>query len=137
MTAESHLFRDAADYYARYRVPYPGELFEAMRDQTRLSGEGRLLDLGCGTGEIALRMSRFFRDVWAVDVEPEMIAHGRAKAERLGVANVRWMVGRAEEVEAPPGSFELITIGAAFHWMDRPLMARQPARMGPRGRGRR
>lgn len=134
MTAEWDLFRDTADYYARYRVPYPAELFEAMRLQTRLSGKGRLLDLGFGTGEITLPMSRFFREVRAVDVEPEMIAHGRAKAERLGIANVRWLVSRAEDVEAPPGFFELITIGAAFHWMDRPLIARRALEWLPAGR---
>src|SRR2546425_4214019 len=107
MSTEPDLFRGAAAYYVRYRVPYPTELIEALRQHTRPSGEGRLLDLGCGTGEIALPMSGFFREVWAVDLQSEMIELARLKAERLGAANVRWILGRAEDVEAPPASFEL------------------------------
>jgi hypothetical protein len=38
---------------------------------------------------------------------------------------VRWLVGRAEDVEAPPGSFELITIGEAFHRLDRWTVAQR------------
>jgi hypothetical protein len=33
------------------------------------------------------------------------------------------MIGRAEEVQAPPNSFELITIGSAFHRLGRQLIA--------------
>jgi SAM-dependent methyltransferase len=63
-------------------------------------------------------MAPFFREVWAVDLEPEMIEVGQEEARQRGVTNIRWMVGRAEEVEAPPNSFEMITIGEAFHRLD-------------------
>ena len=60
-----------------------------------------LLDLACGPGRVALRLSSYFREVWAVDLEPEMIDVGRNEAKKNGIENVRWMVGRAEDVEAP------------------------------------
>jgi hypothetical protein len=47
-----------------------------------------------------------------------MVDVGRREADRLGVGNVRWIVGRAEDVEPEPGSFELVVIGEAFHRMD-------------------
>jgi SAM-dependent methyltransferase len=128
------LYREAAPYYAQYRVPYPGELLDDVRARAQITGAGRLLDLACGTGEVALALATDFRQVWAVDQEPEMVALGRAKAQRSGATNLLWRVGRAEEVAAPPHSFELITIGAAFHRLDRPLIARRALEWLPPGR---
>jgi ubiquinone/menaquinone biosynthesis C-methylase UbiE len=44
-------------------------------------GGGRLLDLACGTGEIAFPLARHFGEVCAVDQEPESVAYGKAKSE--------------------------------------------------------
>ena len=79
--------------------------------------------MACGPGRVALPLAGYFREVWAVDQEPEMIEVGRTRAKRQRLANIRWMVGRAEEVEASPGSFELITIGEAFHRLDQRMIA--------------
>ncbi len=117
------LFQGTAYYYARYRVPYPQQLVEDLRVRAKLTGEGRLLDLACGSGEVAIPMHYFFREVWAVDQEPEMVAFGREKAEKCDAKNIVWKVNRAEDIDAPANSFELITIGSAFHWMDREHVA--------------
>jgi SAM-dependent methyltransferase len=116
------LFQGTAYYYARYRVPYPQQLVEDLRVRAKLTGEGRLLDLACGSGRVALAFSPYFREVWAVDWESEMIEVGREEANQRGIANLYWMVSRAEDVEAPAESFELITIGEAFHRLDQPLI---------------
>lgn len=84
-----------------------------------------MLDLACGTGEVALPMAPYFREVQAVDQEPEMIERGRAKAAAAGVENVTWAVGRAEELQIPPASLELITIGNAFHRLRRRVVGRR------------
>ncbi len=118
-----HLFAGTARYYARYRVPYPQDLIDDLWRRARITGKGRLLDLASGPGRVALPLAVFFSEVWAVDQEPEMIEVGREEAKQQGLTNVRWMVGRAEEVEASPGSFELITIGEAFHRLDQRLIA--------------
>lgn len=117
------LFTGTARYYVRYRTPYPVELIDDLRIRAKLTGKGRLLDLACGTGAVALSMYVFFDEVLAVDQEPEMIEVGRQKAKQIGASNVTWMTSRAEDLEAQPGSFELITIGAAFHRLDRKLIA--------------
>ena len=119
----SDLFAGTAESYARYRLPYPEELLDDLRHRAGITGEGRLLDLACGPGRVALPLATHFGEVWAVDQEPEMIEVGRAQAEQQGLSNIRWLVGRAEDVEASPGSFELITIGEAFHRLDQRLIA--------------
>lgn len=117
------LFAGTAEYYSQYRVAYPQELIDDLLIHADVTGKGRLLDLACGTGEVALSMHTYFREVWAVDQEHQMVEVGREKAETCGATNVLWMIGRAEEVEASPDSFELITIGSAFHRLDRRLIA--------------
>jgi hypothetical protein len=53
-TYDSTLFEGAAWYYARYRPQYPPALFELLSEVFQLDGKGRLLDLGCGAGLIAI-----------------------------------------------------------------------------------
>ncbi len=115
------IFHGTAWYYARFRPAYPPWLFDLLRERFGLDGSGRLLDLGCGTGHLTLPLAPVFAEVVAVDVDPGMLAELQAAAP----SNVRTVLGRAEDVAGPPGSFLLTTIGRAFHWMDRrTLLAR-------------
>ena len=51
-------FAGVAEDYQRYRVPYPDEIFDWIMREYGLAGRGRLLDSGCGTGYVCLRLSR-------------------------------------------------------------------------------
>lgn len=113
------LFASTVDYYVRYRPDFPARAYEAIADRFQLDGRGRLLDLGAGTGHIALALSHHFETVLAVDVSDEMLVAGRSEATRLGRTNIEWQLARAEEVELPGGSVRLVTIGNALHCMDR------------------
>jgi SAM-dependent methyltransferase len=116
------LYRGTAPYYDRYRAAYPGALFDDLRQRSAVTGPGRMLDLACGTGQIAIPLGQHFHSVCAVDQEPETVAYGRAKAERLGVTNITWVTGSAETVVLG-GPFDLITIGNAFHRLNRAVVA--------------
>jgi ubiquinone/menaquinone biosynthesis C-methylase UbiE len=74
------LFKGTARCYARYRAPPPRELLDDLLVRARIGEHGRLLDLACGPGRVALPVSPAFAEVWAVDQEPEMIAVGRDEA---------------------------------------------------------
>ncbi len=108
-------FRGTVPYYARYRPGYPPELFELLRERYALDGSSRVLDLATGTGLLALPLARIAGEVVAMDVDREMLAH----LEDVAPANVRLVLGRAEELGPELGRFDLTTIGRAFHWLER------------------
>jgi SAM-dependent methyltransferase len=121
------IFKGAASYYARYRPGYPQELLERVAERAGLDGTGRLLDLGCGTGNVAIGLAGRVDEVVAVDVEPEMLAEVRKAAP----ANVRTVEARAEDVDETWGMFRLVTIGAALHWFDSALVLDRLAAITP------
>ena len=71
---------------------------------------GRLLDLGTGTGDIALEALRQepTLEVTAVDVTPTMMHVGR---RRRGGHGVRWCCGDALHLPFPDATFEAVTSG--------------------------
>jgi trans-aconitate methyltransferase len=86
-----------------------------------------LIDLGTGPGPLALGFSSYAGRVVGVDPEPAMLAAARVSARRAG-ADVTFLEGRAEDLPEDVGSFDVVTIGRALHWMDHgalaPLFAR-------------
>jgi SAM-dependent methyltransferase len=118
------LYRGTAPSYDRFRPPYPDTLLDDLRTRLPVSGRGRLLDLACGTGQIAIPMARYFAEVVAVDQERESIEYGQSKAQSLAVPNIAWINGTAEGVELE-GPFELIAVGDAFHRLNRHLVAQR------------
>lgn len=118
------LFAGSARYYDRGRLPYASGLADAMRDALHLDGNGRLLDVGCGPGTIALPLAHLFESVVGVDADPDMLVEAERLARERGIANAHWMHMRAEQLRDQLGMFRVITFAASFHWMDRPLVAR-------------
>jgi ubiquinone/menaquinone biosynthesis C-methylase UbiE len=117
------LFRGTAGYYDRYRLPYSEVMLADLIQRANVSGHGRLLDLACGTGQLAFPLRRWFSEVWAVDQEPDMADMVRSKAAAAGTAQVRPIAAAAETLDAEPEYFELAVIGNAFHRLNRDLVA--------------
>jgi SAM-dependent methyltransferase len=100
------------------RPPYSPEFFGAVAQRLRLSRAHALIDLGTGPGLLALGFAPYVGRVVGVDPEPAMIAAAREAAERASV-DLTLVEGRAEDLPADIGSFDVVTIGRALHWMDR------------------
>lgn len=103
---------DVAAAY-RLRPAYPDETLATL---VRLAGGGRVLDAGCGTGELARRLAPHVEHVDAVDVSAAMLAEARTSPGG-DAANVRWLGGRIEDVHLEP-PYALVTAGDSVHWFD-------------------
>ncbi|MGD1003501.1 MAG: class I SAM-dependent methyltransferase [Minisyncoccia bacterium] len=112
------LFKGTAWYYARYRPGYPKIFFHYIAKEFNLDGNGRLLDLGCGTGQLAIPLSKYFQEIIAVDPEQEMLDEGKKAARKAKVKNVIWKKGSSQNLNAKMGKFHLVVMGHSFHWMD-------------------
>jgi ubiquinone/menaquinone biosynthesis C-methylase UbiE len=118
------LFAGSAPYYARYRAGYPAAMFDAWTRAFGLDGRGRLLDLGCGTGQSALPLHASFEQVIGLDPNAEMLVEAQRAAVAAGASKVHWLQLQAEQIGPALGRFRLVTAGSSFHWMDRPLVLR-------------
>jgi SAM-dependent methyltransferase len=97
------------------RPRYPDALFALLR---RLgAGKGRnVLDLGCGTGEIARRLAPSVAAITAVDCAERMITRARTLAGGQA-PNIEWVAAHAEELPITK-PFSLVIAAESFHWFD-------------------
>jgi cyclopropane fatty-acyl-phospholipid synthase-like methyltransferase len=78
---------------------------------------GRVIDLGCGTGENALYLATSGLDVVGVDASPEAIRQARDKANRPGIS-VQFDVADVLELDDYRESFDTATDSGVFHVFD-------------------
>lgn len=104
------------------RPPYPAAIDPLLIEL--VGGVGaRVLDLGCGTAELARRLAPKFQSVTAIDHSAGMIARAR-ELPGGSASNIRWMVGRVEDV-ALDGPFSAALAAQSFHWFDWPVLLRK------------
>ena len=117
------VFEGTASYYRQGRNPYAPALADALAEHLHLDGRGRLLDVGCGPGTVALFFAHLFVDVIGLDPDSGMLAEARRAAAEERISNARWLQLRAEDLPGPLATFRVISFGQSFHWMDRPRVA--------------
>ena len=126
-------FASTASLYEHLRPPYPAEFFRSVAHRLGLSKECALIDLGTGPGLLALGFGPYVGRVVGVDPEPAMIEAARHAAAGAG-RHLTLIEGKAETLAPDIGSFDLVTIGRALHWMDRePTLARLDELVGREG----
>jgi SAM-dependent methyltransferase len=124
MPYDPTIYEGAAAHYRAGRPAYSPQLEDVLAAELGLDGSGRLLDGGCGPGILTLRFAHLFEEAVGLDPDAAMLAEGRRAAAERGIANVRWVQARAEELpEAAPGPYRLVTFGSSFHWTDEPRVA--------------
>jgi len=105
-------FSGHADRYEAFRPTYPAPLFAYLA--ALCPSHDLAWDCATGNGQAAVALAGTFRAVIATDASQKQIdqAHPRA--------NVRYLVGPADEVPIGDHSVDLVTVAQALHWLDLP-----------------
>ncbi len=91
-----------------------------LLDQAALQPHDRVLDVGCGTGSLAVLAKRRYPtvDVTGVDPDPKALARAERKARRAGVS-VRFDRGFADALPYSGGTFDRVFSSLMFHHIPR------------------
>jgi SAM-dependent methyltransferase len=76
----------------------------------------KVLDIGCGTGEHTILLTRLGYDVLGIDFSPHAVEQARANAAEQGV-DAHFEVADAMNLSADPG-YETVVDSALFHIFD-------------------
>ena len=113
-------FEGTAPYYTVGRPSYSAHLCDTLTRELGLDGRGRLLDVGCGPGTLALELSPLFDEIVGLDPEPGMLDEARRAAAARGLDEARWVKGVAEDIDRlAVGPCRVVTFGQSFHRTDR------------------
>jgi len=99
------------DRFARYMEKDAGHFFRRLGIQPGT----RLLDVGCGAGQLALIAARAGAQVTGCDISTNWLEKARARAQAEGL-NITFEEGDAESLPYSDGQFDVVTslIGAMF-----------------------
>jgi SAM-dependent methyltransferase len=90
--------------------------YKRLIEQAGIGPEHRVLDVGCGTGTLAIWLARERpqAEIVGVDPEPSALARARRKAEHAGV-RVEFKQGYAQSLPVADGSFDRVLSSFMVH----------------------
>lgn len=110
--AGRQLFGDDPRAYDVVRPPYPEAVFSLLKDTGALYPGARTLEIGAGSGLATRRLLELGANP-LVAIEPDARFHGM-----LALPNVTVLPAGFEETHLHRGSFDLVAVATAFHWLD-------------------
>ncbi|MGH9882266.1 MAG: class I SAM-dependent methyltransferase [Pyrinomonadaceae bacterium] len=91
----------------------------ALVNQANICPGQRILDIGCGTGTLAVLLKRLYSDVQVVglDPDPKALKRAKTKAGRAGVS-VQLDQGFADKLPYEQGAFNRVFSSFMFHHLE-------------------
>ncbi len=109
MGFKDHFSKQAADY-AKFRPHYPREMFDYLGS---ISPARQLAwDCATGNGQAAVELASVFSQVIATDASESQIRNAQPRPR------VEYRVAPAEETKLQSGSFDLVLVAQALHWLN-------------------
>ena len=109
-------FEDKSVALAYFTRPsYPDEFFDVLMSLMP-EGSRTVLDLGCGTGDVAIGMRGRAEHIDAVDVSAAMLAIAQSRPGGTHPC-LNWVCASAEAFEFK-GPYSLVVAAESLHWMD-------------------
>jgi SAM-dependent methyltransferase len=98
---------------SRVAEEHPDDVVKAMA----LAPDAKVADIGAGTGYFSLRIARQVPEgrVYAVDIQPEMLAILRERIERRGIGNILPVRGKTDDPMLPAETIDAVLVVDAYH----------------------
>jgi SAM-dependent methyltransferase len=109
-------FDEAASLYDEVRPGYPEELFDDVVSLSGIEPGGRILEIGCGTGQATVPFARRGYRILCIELGENMTAVARRNLGGYPRTEVR--TGAFEDMPLQKGVFDLAISATAFHWLD-------------------
>jgi 2-polyprenyl-3-methyl-5-hydroxy-6-metoxy-1,4-benzoquinol methylase len=126
-------FDAVADVYRRLPREIPDEYCALLMQSLRLGRRARLLELGCGIGEVAIELASQGSSIVALDASIEML---RAAQRKPGAGSVQWVNRPVEEYDFGSERYDAVFSYESFHLFPDPpdLVERISCAIVPGGR---
>lgn len=118
---------------ARDKWQMPDEVIQALK----INDKDNIADIGAGTGYFSLRIAQSHphTQVYAADIEPDMVAYMKEQTEKLSLSNHFPMVVGTKEVTFPQKLNLILVVDTYHHIDDRiPYFAALKQQLLPEGR---
>ena len=107
---------EVSEAYDRYRPGYPADLADDVEFLAGLPPGGRILEIGCGTGQLTRSFSRRGYSIVALEPGPRLAERTRQNFAASGDVQV---IGSTLEAWEPGAErFDLVMSGQSFHFLE-------------------
>jgi arsenite methyltransferase len=120
MTSDATFWNRLAEKYSRQPVANPGAFERKIAiTASRMTPEDVVLDIGCGTGSLALRLAPKAAHVHGLDLSSEMVRIARDKAAAQTVDNITFHVGAFDDdIPFAPESLDGLCAYSLLHLLE-------------------
>ncbi|HEY2699677.1 MAG TPA: class I SAM-dependent methyltransferase [Pseudonocardiaceae bacterium] len=95
-----------------------GTVHRNLIGQARLGTGQRVLEIGCGTGNLSLRAARTYPGAEVLGTDPDPLALARAERKIGGRQGIRFELAYAQELPYADGSFDRVLSSLMLHHLD-------------------
>lgn len=110
------VFDQVAQEYDRNRPRYPEQLIDRACQIANLENGDRVLEIGCGTGQ--LTQSLLSRGLAVTAVEPGEQLLSLAAQKVMGSGTIEFINSRFEDAQLPTNYYKAVFCASAFHWIN-------------------
>jgi ubiquinone/menaquinone biosynthesis C-methylase UbiE len=94
------------------------KVYSALIAQAELTDEMRVLEIGCGTGNLTTRAKRAHPGIELVGSDPDPKALARAQRKARGMTGIRFEHGYAQQLPFANGQFDRVLSSMMLHHLD-------------------
>ena len=91
----------------------------ALVEKLNISTRHKVLDVGCGTGRLTLKLASKVDHITGIDPSPKRIEVAYRKLTRMNPGNIKFELGSSDDIDRyGEDVFDVVYMNAVFHWIN-------------------